>query len=213
MDDWLLFHTLYHLLLWQSNNHLYLWWHQSGEANNPINTGDECGQHTGTINASQRRMVSTETFRSDVMKGSWSTVCLRWYSQWRKICFALACMCVCVCVFLCEYPSWVGQWLHTAHKLQIWTGIQNTSSTTLYSQSTITHTDTNINMRWLCGKYYFANKQHTCAYHFLVARSWWTRWLNGCPFDLTSPRSSCHLLLLSYSSHLGFHLPTYLFWE
>lgn len=48
-DDWLSFSTWYRLLHLQSNNHLYLGWHQSGGANNPVNIGDECSQHWAAV--------------------------------------------------------------------------------------------------------------------------------------------------------------------
>lgn len=61
MDHWLFFYTLYHLLLQQSNNHLYLWWHQSRGANNSVNTGDESYQHWPAVMA--RRINASQVLR------------------------------------------------------------------------------------------------------------------------------------------------------
>lgn len=44
MGDWLFFQTLDHFRLWQSYNHLYLWWHESEEANNLVKAVDEWSQ-------------------------------------------------------------------------------------------------------------------------------------------------------------------------
>lgn len=56
VDDWLSFSTWYRWLHLKSNNHLYLGWHQSEGANNPVNIGDECSQHWAAVLARKKSM-------------------------------------------------------------------------------------------------------------------------------------------------------------
>lgn len=56
MQDWLSFSTWYRWLHLKSNNHLYLGWHQSEGANNPVNIGDECSQHWAVVLARKKSM-------------------------------------------------------------------------------------------------------------------------------------------------------------
>lgn len=57
VDDLLSFRTWYRWLDLKSNNHSYLGWHQSEEANNLVNIGDERSQHWAAVLA--RKKVDT----------------------------------------------------------------------------------------------------------------------------------------------------------